>query len=417
MIFDSWPYDNLLKIKSTRNPYELSLVFHPFSPELVEGLAALLNPEKRSLMDFYESQIRFLLAHLPKRPTPTLGEKMAMARSAAQVGRNALKEVLTLFTPDTLFRWHRELIRQKWDYSKKRGSGRPITTKEIESLVIQFAQENKGWGYHTIQKALQTLGFKVCQSTIRNILQRNGLTPSPERKKGMPTFHKAFKEVGIAPISILSKLKENRRMFWKEFCETHWEALVGCDFFTWEVWTPFGLITYYVLFLIHQASRQVHLAGITTNPDGDWMKQIAKNLTMPEWGWPALSLSKGLKKGQIVLHDRDGKFCPAFRAILESEGIRTLMLPFQSPNLNAYAERWVRSVKEECLSKMIILREPMLRKTLKNYLEHFLNERNHQGLGRIPFPAPEIARGSPTGKIVRRQHLGGLRNFYFREAA
>ena len=148
-------------------------------------LAALLNPEKRSLMDFYESQtcgepvefIHFLLAHLPKRPTPTLGKKMAMARSAAQVGRKVLKEVLTLFIPDTLFRRHREVVRQKWDYSKK-----------------------------------------------------NGLTPAPERRKGMPTFYKAFEEVGIAPISILSKLKENRRMSWKEFCETHWDALVGCDF-------------------------------------------------------------------------------------------------------------------------------------------------------------------------------------------
>ncbi len=140
-----------------------------------------------------------------------------------------------------------------------------------------------------------------------------------------------------------------------------------------------------------------------------WMVQIAKNLTMADLGW--------LKKGQILLHDRAGQFCPAFKRILQNEGIKTLALPFQSPNLNAYAERWVRSVKEECLSKMIILNEPMLRKVLREYLEHYHSERHHQGLDTIPFPAPEIARGSPSGKVLRRQRLGGLLNFYYRDVA
>ncbi len=223
----------------------------------------------------------------------------------------------------------------------------------------------------------------VCNTTIRNILKRHGLTPASDRIRNGPT--------------------------WAKFTQSHWEALVGTDFFTWEVWEPWGLTTYYVLFLIHQASRKVHIAGITTNPDGDWMKQIAKNLTMPDWGF--------LKQGMILLHDRGGQFCPTFRRILQNEGIQTLMLPFQSPNLNAYAERWVRSVKEECLSKMIILGEPMLRNSLKEYLAHFHGERPHQGLGRIPFPARELTRGSPKGKIVCRQRLGGILNFYFREAA
>jgi transposase InsO family protein len=298
------------------------------------------------------------------------------------VGRKALQGVFTLFTPDTLLRWQREAVRDKWDYSKKRRPGRPSASKDIEKLVLQFAQDNPSWGYKHIRDALETLGHKAGKTTIRNILKRHGLNSAPERKKGMS---------------------------WAQFTRAHWEALVGTDFFTWEVWEPWGLTTYYVLFLIHQASRQVHLAGITTNPNGDWMKQIARNLTMPDWGW--------LKKGQIVLHDRDGKFCPAFRDILQSEGIRTLMLPYQSPNLNAYAERWVRSLKEECLSKMIILGEPMLRNALREYLAHFHTERNHQGLGRIPFPAPELSRGSPKGKIIRRQRLGGILNFYFREAA
>jgi len=184
--------------------------------------------------------------------------------------------------------------------------------------------------------------------------------------------------------------------------------LVGTDFFTWEVLTPFGLVTYYVLFFIRQKTREVHIAGITTNPDGDWMMQMARNLTMEDFGW--------LKKGQMVLHDRGSQFCSAFRRILNNEGIKTIMLPFQSPNLNAYAERWVRSVKEECLSKMIIMGEPMLRRVLKEYLKHYHQERHHQGLKTIPFPSSELSRGSPQGKIIRRSRLGGLLNFYYRES-
>jgi transposase InsO family protein len=345
-------------------------------------LSALLNPDNGKLIEMYESQLDALRSQLPGKPRFSQAQKARIAQAAKALGRKALKQITTLVTPDTLFRWYREAVRAKWDYSIKRGPGRPKTKAEIDKFIVQWAGQNKGWGYTKLRDALKTNGFIVCRNTVKNILKRNGLTPEPERIKGMS---------------------------WAEFSQSHWDALVGTDFFTWDVLTPFGLITHYVLFFIRHKTREIHLAGITTNPDMRWMSQIAKNLTMPEWGF--------LQKGMIVLHDRGTQFCPAFKRILQNEGVQTLMLPFQSPNLNAYAERWVRSVKEECLSRLIIIGEPMLRHALKEYLAHFHSERVHQGLQAIPFPAPESSRGSPKGRILRRQRLGGLLNFYYREAA
>jgi putative transposase len=345
-------------------------------------IAALLDPDKRKLIELYESQLDALRSQIPGRLRFTQSQKARMAEAARALGRKALRELSTIVTPDTLFRWYKESVRQKWDYSNKRRPGRPNTKAEIERFIIQFAQENKDWGYTRLRDALKENGFTVCRNTVKNILKKHGITPAPKRNTGMS---------------------------WAEFTQTHWEALVGTDFFTWEGLTPFGLVTYYVLFFIRQKTREVHIAGITTNPDGGWMKQMARNLTMSDWGW--------LRAGQMVLHDRGGQFCPAFRRVLNNAGVKTYRLPFQSPNLNAYAERWVRSVKEECLSKMIIVGEPMLRRVLQEYLNHYHAERTHQGLKAIPFPSPELSRGSPTGRILRRQRLGGILNFYYREGA
>jgi putative transposase len=347
-------------------------------------LYALRNPRSRALLDFHESQIRFLMAHFPKRPVPSPAEKACMAQAASKVGRKTLEEVFTLFTPETLLRWHRDSVRRKWDHSDRRGPGRPPTLPEIEKLILEWAEQNPTWGYKHLRDALRNVGHIVSRSTIQNILRKHGIQPAPQRRRGMS---------------------------WSEFLRVHQEALVGMDFFTWEVLTPFGLVPQYVLFLIRHATREVHVAGITTNPGTEFMKQVARNLTMPDWGW--------LKRGRIALHDRAGQFSPAFRHILRSEGIRTIQLPFQSPNLNAYAERWVRSVKEECLSRMIITGEPMLRNALNEYVRHFHGERNHQGLGgAIPFPGPELSPGrTRAGPIHRRQRLGGLLNYYYRECA
>jgi putative transposase len=195
---------------------------------------------------------------------------------------------------------------------------------------------------------------------------------------------------------------------WKDFIGAHRAALAATDFFTVEVLTPRGLMTYYVLFFIHVESRRIRVAGVTRHPDHEWMEQMARNVTMEDSGF--------LNKQRYLLHDRDSKFCASFREVLEAGGVKPLVLPPRSPNLNAYAERWVRSVKEECLSKLILLSEGSLRCALRHFEAHYHEERNHQGKdNRLLFP---LATPSLLGHRVRcRERLGGLMKYYERQAA
>jgi hypothetical protein len=218
---------------------------------------------------------------------------------------------------------------------------------------------------------------------VANVLKRHGLEPAPERGK---------------------------KTLWKDFIQSHLETLAAVDFFTAEVWTACGLMTYYVLVFMRIAPRQVCIAGFTPWPEVSWMKQMARKLTMD---------GEGMLNGcRYLLHDRDAKFSAAFDDILRSAGIEPLVLPPQSPNLNAYLERWNRAVKEECLSKMILFGEASLRHVLANYALHFHNERNHQGKANvILFPVPADRIGESSGEIRTRERLGGLLKFYYREAA
>jgi hypothetical protein len=177
-----------------------------------------------------------------------------------------------------------------------------------------------------------------------------------------------------------------------------------------EVLTLRGLVTYYVLFFIRLESRRVDVAGITRHPNDAWMKQIARNVTMDEWGV--------LHGCQYLIHDRDTKFTDSFRAIVKSGHVEPLKLPARSPNLNAYAERWVRSVKEEALSKLILLGEASLRRALSEYLLYFHRERNHQGKGNVLlFPSDSNSVSSSARSVRCRERLGGLLKYYHREAA
>jgi putative transposase len=245
-----------------------------------------------------------------------------------------------------------------------------------------MAQENRSWGYDRIVGALANLGFTVSAQTVGNILKRHGLPPAPERK---------------------------RTTTWKEFIRTHMDVLVATDFFTTEVWTLGGLVTYYILFFIHLGSRQVHVAGVTPHPNEAWMAQVARNVTMEAWGF--------LSPGQYLIHDRDTKFCAVFQQIIEDAGVERVVLPPRSPNLNAYAERWVRSVKEECLARLMLFGEKALQHALTEYTTHYHHERNHQGKGNVLlFPA--VGQGPErAGPIRCRERLGGLLKYYEREAA
>src|SRR5207253_2886496 len=252
------------------------------------------------------------------------------AEIGQQLGKEALKEVAAIVKPDTILGWHRKFATQKCDGSKQRKApGRPMIDPALEALVVRMAQENRSWGYDRIVGALANLGYTVSDQTVGNILKRHSIPPAPERKKTTT---------------------------WKEFIRTHMEVLGATDFFTAEVWTLGGLVTYYVLFFIHLGSRKIQVAGVTPHPNEAWIVQVARNVTMEEWGF--------LAPGQYLIHDRDGKYCPAFQQIIDAAGVTRVPLPARSPNLNAYAERWVRSVKEECLSRVILCGEASLRHAL-----------------------------------------------------
>jgi putative transposase len=214
--------------------------------------------------------------------------------------------------------------------------------------------------------------------------------------------------VGTYPGLLPPAPERKRTTPWATFIRTHLAVLAGTDFFTVEVLTLRGLVTYYVLFFIHLESRKVDIAGITIHPNEPWMKQMARNATMEECGT--------LQDCRYLLHDRDTKYTLSFRAIIKSGHVKTLVLPAHSPNLNAYAERWVRSVKEECLSKIILFGERSLRRALREYVEHYHAERNHQGKSNVLlFPRASGIR--PDGPVRCRERLGGLLRYYHQEAA
>jgi len=334
--------------------------------------------------DYLATENRILRNQLQGRLRLTDPERISLAGIGKRLGRKALEEVAQIVRPETVLGWHRKLIARKFDSSKQRGRrARPDPSLQIEELVVRMAKENRHWGYRRIVGALRNLGHEVSHQTVANILQRHGLPPAPERGKGMT---------------------------WRDFIRSHMEVLAAVDFFTAEVWTLGGLSTYYVLIFMRIASRKVLVAGVTTSPHGAWMQQMARNATLAEIGF--------LDGCRYLLHDRDAKFCAAFDGILEAAGIQPLTLPPRSPNLNAHLERWNRSVKEECLSKMILYGENSLRHVLSNYTQRFHSERNHQGKGNvILFPTPSDRVGESSGEIRTRERLGGLLRFYYRDAA
>jgi putative transposase len=222
----------------------------------------------------------------------------------------------------------------------------------LEALVVRMARENTGWGYDRIVGAMANPGHHLSDQTVGNILRRHGIAPAPQR---------------------------SRTTSWKDFISAHKDVLAGADFFTVEVLTLRGLVTYYVLFFIHLESRRVSVAGITRHPDQDWMEQIFRSATQETWGH--------LHPCRYVLHDRDTKFCASFRSLLADGGVKTIRLPARSPNMNAFAERWVRSVKQEGLSKLILFGEGPLSRTLAEFSAHYHGERNHQGKdNKLLFP-------------------------------
>lgn len=358
----------------------MSHVIQPFHL-LVFALAGWLNRQQQATIDYLIEENRVLKDQLKgQRFRFTDEQRIRLAVKAKVLGRRLLDEIETLVTPDTLLAWHRKLIAKKWTYARK-GPGRPCVTQEITDLVLYMARENVSWGYDRIQGALANLGHIIAPNTVNNILKRHGIEPAPERVK---------------------------RTSWKTFLKAHWEVMAATDFFTVEVWTPRGLVTYYVLFVMHLSTRTVNIAGVTTAPNGAFMKQIARNLTDVCDGF--------LSDKEFLIMDRDKKYTDEFRGHIDREGVAPVLCPVRAPNCNAYAERFVRSIKEECLERMILFGACSLRRALKEYITHYHAERNHQGLGNRLLD-PTRTAGATDDPIQHRERLGGMLNFYYREAA
>ncbi len=283
-------------------------------------------------------------------------------------------------TPATLLRWHRELVARRWTYPHRR-PGRPETPVEVRELVVRMARENPGWGYRRIQGELVGLGIRLAASTVWTILRETGIEPAPRRLDSS----------------------------WKEFLRRQAAGILECDFLTVD--TVF-LKRFYILFFIELATRRVHLAGITANPDGTWVSQQARNLLM--------RLDDEGVQARFLVRDRDSKFTRDFDEVFRSEGIRVIKAPVRAPRARAHAERWVESLRRECLDRLLILGRRQLERVVRIYAAHYNEHRPHRSLDQQPplaKPPPLAAPASrreplQLDRLRRRDRLGGLLHEY-----
>ena len=344
--------------------------------------AGWVNRQQQDVIDYLREEDRVLREHLGERRLRfTDDQRRRLALRGKKLGTKMLADVAGIATPDTILRWYRQLVSRKYDGSRVRGPGRPKTEDDIAKLIVQMANENRSWGYTTIRDALANVSVTVGRTTSKRILADNGIVPAPERKK---------------------------RPSWKTFLAAHWDGLAAADFFSAEVLSLAGIVRYSVFFVIELKTRRVHIAGITSHPNELWMMQVARNLTDAVDGFL-------LDKTHIIL-DRDPLYTAAFRRTLKDSRVKPVRLPARSPDLNAYAERWVLSVKSDCLNRMIPVGEAHLRDAVTQYALHYHNQRPHQGLGHRIIE-PDGTAGRTEGAIVRRDRLGGLLRYYHREAA
>jgi putative transposase len=278
-----------------------------------------------------------------------------------------------LVTPETLLRWHRDLVRRHWT-KPHRPPGRPSIPTQLRQLILRMADESPTWGYRRIQGELARLGVKLAPSTVWLVLTRAGIDPAPRRAG--PT--------------------------WRQFLAAQAEGILAAAFFHVDTVLRKRL---YVLLVIELATRRVHVLGVTTNPTGMWVTQQARNLLM--------DLADPTRRYKFVVRDRDAKFTDTFDAVFASEGVQIVRTPVRAPQANAYAERWVGTVRRELLDRMLIMGRRHLEEVLGQYVQHYNGHRPHRSLGQAPplgtvgSPAP-----APIGRVARRDRLGGLIHEY-----
>jgi transposase len=355
---------------------------------LVATIARLLCKELTLQVEYLRTEVEVLRSKVPGRLRFTDGERRSLVDAALAMGSKAMRAVVSIVKPDTILDWHRKLVQAKWDYSKRRrrGPGRPRKPGEVEELVIRLARENT-WGYRRISGELAKQGIAISKSCVADILRRHGLPPSPERK-------------GLT---------------WREFLRRHADVLLCADLLTKEVWTFCGLQRAFALVVMHVRSRTILLAEATFSPHAGWMAQQVRNVL---WECEDLGI-----RPRFLLHDRDRCFCNDFDAVLRSAGVEPLKTPYHAPNANAFAERWIRSARQECLNHLILFGLKSLRRVMHTFRRFHNEHRPHQGIGnrtpacvRTGYVIPATT-GSPVGNVGCEEFLGGLLKSYHRAAA
>ena len=300
-----------------------------------------------------------------KRPRLSRLDRLLLAAASRAMPRDRWSSFVV--RPETLLRWHRELVRRKWTHKRSGCPGRPPIEPEVSALIVRLGTENPRWRYQRIRGELLKLGIRVSATTVRTVLRRHGLGPAPRRSG--PT--------------------------WPEFLRLQASAMLATDFFTVE--TVF-LKTLYVLFFIELQTRRVHLVGATAHPDSAWVTQQARNLAIDE----------RLSGVRFLLRDRDAKFSGPFDEVFRTEGVRVIRTPIRAPKANAFAERFVRTVRQECLDHVLIHGRRHLERVLKAYVAHYVEERPHRGLDlAVPagnHPTPQV-RGSTRTPVERKDVL------------
>jgi transposase InsO family protein len=316
-----------------------------------------------------------ILRRQARRPQLSERDRLVLATLSRVMPRRSWQAFLV--TPNTLLHWHRRLVARRWTYPH-RSPGRPPIEHEVHELILRLARENGHWGYVRIVGELRKLGITVSATLVRNVLARAGVPPAPIRAASS----------------------------WQSFLRQHGESILACDFFSVDtVW----LRRLYVLFFISIGTRRVEYVACTSKPNTAWMTQQARNLLM--------DLDDRSHRPRFLIHDRDTKFSRVFDSIIRSRGIEIIRTPVQAPNANAYAERWVGSVRRECLDRLLIFERRQLEHVLRVYIRHFNQQRPHQALD---LRAPDRCRGTdpaPTAtvyplKVRRRDLLGGLIHEY-----
>ena len=358
---------------------------------VIATIARLLCRELTLQNEYLRLENKILKSKIVGRICFTDDERRSLVDAALAMGHKLMESVVNVVKPATLLAWQRRLEKEKWDYSekRKRKPGRPRTPVSVEALICQLARENI-WGYKKIQGELKKLGIEISKTSVANVLRRNGLPPSPDRK-------------GLT---------------WREFLSRHAEVFLCADLLTKEIWTFKGLQRTFIFFVLHLHTRQILLARATFSPNGRWLKQQARHVL-----WECQD--RGIK-ARFFLHDNDACYSEGFDGLLKSAGLKPVKTPYQAPNANAFAERWIRSLREECLNHLIILGLNRLQYVLDEYKDFFNQHRPHQGIGNeIPGQSNHQVSGQVRAASKRRLRpddiqcqlfLGGLLKSYSRRA-